>query len=136
MYAILSVTWYVLLLTLWTQAPKNDLRLLDYESMIGGRFEAGSSADGAVDIGGQAAVAADDVVVIVPHPRFVSSGVAGGLDAPNEAGDLQRMEIVVHGLSGKGAEPLASRVGNSFGIAMLAFAGNGHEDRKTRSRHP
>src|SRR4249920_2089537 len=47
------------------QAPVDDLGLVDHEAMVLGRGEAGRVADGAVDIGDDAARAAHEVVVVV-----------------------------------------------------------------------
>ena len=124
------------LLTLGTQAPKNDFRLLDDKSMIGGWLQTGSRADRAVHIGGQTAAAADDVMVVVSHPRLIASRMAGRLDASDEAGLLQDVQVVVHGLGGERAEPLAGSVRNGFRIPMLSLAQDRHEYGETGRGHP
>ena len=108
------------MLTLGTQAPKDDLRLLHGKSVRGGGFQTGGRANGAVHIGSSSAAAADKMMVVVSDPRFVAGRVTGRLNTPNEARPLQRMQIVVDGLRGKCAETGAGRVRNRFGVKMLS----------------
>ena len=60
--------------------------------------EAGSFARGAVDIMGDAAAPADEMVVVVTDPVFKKGGGAGGLDAADEATLAEKGEGVVDGL--------------------------------------
>ena len=105
-----------------TQTPKNYFRLLDDKSMIGGWLQAGSRAYRAVHIGGQTAAAADKVMVIVSHPRLIARRMAGRLDTSDKPRFLQDVQIVVHGLGGERAEPLAGSVCNGFRIPMPTLA--------------
>ena len=104
--------------------------------MIGGWLQAGSRADGAVHIGSQAAAAADNVMVVVSHPRLIASRMAGRLDASDEPRLLQDVQIVVHGLGGERAEPLAGSVGDGFRIPMLSLAQNRREYGEPGRGHP
>ena len=124
-----------LYLTLGTQAPKNYFRLLNNEPTIGGRLQTGGGADRAVYVGSQPAMAADKVMVVISHSRLVAGRVTGGLDASEEARFFHEAQIVIHGLSGESAEPLAGGVRNGFRIPMLSFAQNRQKDGKTGRRH-
>ena len=73
--------------------------------------QAGCVADGAVDVGDGAAGPADDVVVVVAHPRLVARHGAGRLDAPHQARVGQRAQDVVDRLVGHVAEILTNDVG-------------------------
>jgi hypothetical protein len=125
-----------LLLTLGTQAPKNYFRLLNDESMRGGWLQTRSRADRAVHIGSQTAPAADDVMVVVSHPRLIARRMAGRLDAPDEASLLQDVQIVVHGLRGERTEPLAGRSCYGFRIPMLSLAQDRPEYGEAGRGHP
>jgi len=124
------------LLTLGTQAPEDHLRLLDEKSMAGGWLQTGSRSNRAVHIGGKSATAADKVMVVISHPSLIASRMAGRLDASEEASLLQDVQIVVNGLGGERAEPLAGRVCNGFRIPMLALAQDGREYGETGCGHP
>ncbi len=78
----------------------------------------GVCADGAVDVLDVAARAAHDVVVVVPHPRFVARDRAGRLDAPRQAGVRQRTEHVVDRLVGDRAEGGASQSDDRLGVGV------------------
>src|SRR5262245_15482921 len=67
-----------------TQAPVDDLRLVDDEAVVVGRGQARDVSDRAVDIGDGAARAAHEVVVVVTDARLVARHRAVGLDAPRE----------------------------------------------------
>ena len=90
--------------------------------MIGRRLQTGSRANCTIHIGSQTTVAADNMMVVVSHPRLVASRMAGRLDAPDQAGFLQNMQIIVHGLERERPKPLAGNISNGFRIPMLPFA--------------
>ena len=125
-----------LLLTLGTQAPEDHFRLLDDKPMIGGWFQAGSVTDRAVHIGRKAAATADNVMGVVSHPRLVARRMAGRLDASEQTGILQDMQIVVHGLGGKRAEPLAGGVCDRICIPMLSLAQDRRKHGEPGCGHP
>src|SRR5690606_25820091 len=64
------------------QAPIDDLGLLDHEASAVGSGQAGHVADGAVDVGDDAARPAHDVVVVVTDPGLIAGHGPGRLDAP------------------------------------------------------
>ena len=125
-----------LLLTLGTQAPKNHFRLLDDKSMIGGWLQTGSRTNGAVHIGSQTATAADNVMVVVSHPRLIARRMAGRLDASYEASLFQDVQIVIDGLGGEGADPLARGVCNGFHVSMLSLAQDRYKDSESGRGYP
>jgi hypothetical protein len=63
-----------------------------------GRLETRSRTNRAVYVGGCATAAANDVVVIIADTRFISSRLPGKLNAPNETGDHQGIEVVINRL--------------------------------------
>ena len=69
-----------------------------------GGFQAGSRADGAIDVGGRAADPADDVVVVIADAGLVTGGASRGLDSADEVGRRERAQRVVHGLARDAAE--------------------------------
>ena len=75
-------------------------------------------------------------MVIVSDPRLIARRMAGRLDAPDEARFLQDVQIVIHGLRGKCAEPLARGVRDGFRIPMLSYAQDRQEYGETGSGHP
>src|SRR6476660_3779432 len=89
-----------------TTAPVHDLRLVDDETAVVGRCQAGRLADGAVDVGDGPAGPADDVVVVVADPRLVAGNGAGWLNPAHEPRGGHGVQHVVHGLSG---DPLQDR---------------------------
>src|SRR5262249_27698493 len=90
-----------------TQAPIDDLGLVDRDAVVVRGRQAGSGADGTIDIGDDTARAAHHVVVVVPGPRLVTSHGARRLDAPHQSGCVQCPQHVVHGLVGHLAEIVA-----------------------------
>lgn len=90
--------------------------------MRSGGLQTGSRANGTVHIGSETATAADNVMVVVSHPRLIASRMTGRLDTSDEAGLHQDVQIVVYGLGGERAEPLAGGVCNGFRIPMLPLA--------------
>ena len=103
--------------------------------MIGGWLQAGSRADSAVHIGSETAPAADNVVVVISHPRLIARRMAGRLDASEEPGLLQNVQIVVYGLRGERAEPPTRGDGDRFRVAMLSFAQDRREYGETGRGH-
>jgi hypothetical protein len=69
-------------------------------------------ADGAVDIDGVTARAADQMVVVVTHPVLVAGWRSGRLDPAKETLVDQDAEGVVHALAGNGADLGADPFGN------------------------
>jgi hypothetical protein len=86
-----------------------------------GRGEAGCGTDCAIDIGRNAAVAADHVVVVVADPCLEARWRPGRLDTPDQANVNQDAQHVVHGLERNGAhlgpDGLSDGIGCHVGLA-------------------
>jgi hypothetical protein len=95
--------------------------------MVGGWFKTRSRASGAVHVDRFAASAAYDVMVVVSNPRLVSGGMTRRLNSPDEADILEDVQIVIHGLGGECAEPLASGDCNGVRVPMLPLAHDRHK---------
>src|SRR5690606_23319782 len=65
--------------------------------------------DDARHVTDRAAAATHDVVVVVAAKELEPAGGAVGLDATQDPGVGQRVEDVVHGLRGDGADPVVDR---------------------------
>ena len=74
------------------QAPVDDLGLVDLEAEVVGRGQAGCVADGAVDVGDDAARPAHHVVVVVADAGFIAGHGARRLDAAHQADGGERVE--------------------------------------------
>jgi len=120
---------------LGTDAPKDDLCLLDDKAVVGGRLQAWSRADSTVDIRGRSAASTDNVMVVVANPRLIAARVARRLDASHKPRVLQDAKIVVYCLSGKRPQLLADGVRDGFRIPMLSFAKDSSQDGKPLRSH-
>jgi hypothetical protein len=120
------------LLARGAHAPVDHFGFIDDEAVVFGRLETGGFPNRAIDIDGCVALAADEVVVVVTDPGLVKSGSTGGFDPAQDASCDERVEIVVHRLSGKRAEPAPCRHHNELGIAVLALVPDDVEDGKPR----
>lgn len=74
----------------------------------------------ALDVDHGAAVAADDVVVVVADTRLEAGGAAGRLDATNQPSARERREHVVDSLRRDRADPLARRLRYRVGGFVVA----------------
>src|SRR6478609_12114481 len=109
------------------QAPVGDLGLVDDEAVGVGGVEARAHADGAVDVGDDAARAADHVVVVVADAQLVARDRAGRLDPPDQPGVGERPEDVVDRLVGDGRLLRAHRGQDAAGVGVrLAAYGPQH----------
>ena len=77
---------WVVLLTIGAESPIHDLCFVDAEAVMFGRFEAWGRADGTVDVDGNLALSADEVVVVVTNSGLVKRRSTGGFDAPKNSG--------------------------------------------------
>ncbi len=78
----------------------------------------GAVADGAVDVGDDAARSTDHVVVVVADAGLVARHRTGGLDASNQTGGAQRVERVVDGLVRHLGQVLARGADDRFGVGV------------------
>jgi len=126
----------IFLSALGTEAPKDDLSLLDDKSVCGGRLQAGCRADSAVHICGHSAAATDEVVVIIAHPPLIAAWVAGRLDSSHKPRFLQDVQVVIHGLGGERTQLLTGGFRDGFRVPVLSCAQNGREDGQAGRSHP
>src|SRR6516165_8645802 len=85
---------------LGASTPVDDLGLADLVARVVGGGQAGGVADRAVDVGDGTARPAEDVVVVVSDPCFVSCHGPHRLDAPHQARGGQHPQYVIDGLVG------------------------------------
>jgi hypothetical protein len=71
-------------LAIGTGAPVDDLRLIDLKTGVIGCAQAGCRTDGAIDILGFSAGAADQVVVVVADAILIKRGRTRGLNAADQ----------------------------------------------------
>lgn len=116
------------------QAPVGDLRFIDDETVVVGGFEARAVAGGAIDIRSVPAFPANDVMVIIADPRLVAGGVSGGLDATDEAGFDQRVQVVIDGLGRECSKALSGNVCDDLYVQMLLLSLDGGQDSQARRR--
>lgn len=89
--------------------------------MVFGWFEAGRGANSAVDVDGGVALAADEMVVIVPDPGLVERGASGGFKPADDPGRDERVEVVVNRLARQRPEPSPCRGHDVLRIPVLTF---------------
>ena len=83
-----------------------------------GRGQARRVTDSAVDIGDDAARSTHDVMVVVADTRLIAGDHAQWLDPTNEPDGGQRVENVVHGLSGDIGKSAADRGQDGLGVSV------------------
>jgi hypothetical protein len=103
-----------------TAPPVDDFRLVDFVAPVVVRREAWSGAGRAVDVDQAAAVATNQMVMVVANAILESRGRSGGLNAPNEAFADEDAKGVVHGLERDGpdlgAHDFGNRIGGNVGL--------------------
>ena len=90
--------------TIGTGAPIDYLRLIDLEPCGVSGDQAGSFADGAIDISRFSTGATNHVVMVITDPILVAGWRSGWLNAPDEAFRGQHPEGVVNRLSRDGTD--------------------------------
>jgi hypothetical protein len=78
------------------EPPENDFGLVHEEPVAIRRLQAGCRTDGAINIDRRGALAADQVMMVVPDPGFVQGRASPGLDSADKAGRDQHVQIVEH----------------------------------------
>ena len=104
------------------QPPPGDLRLVDDEAVMLGRFDARCGSLRAVDVRDRAAPTADDVVVVVADARLVARGAPCRFDPADEPSPRKRAKSVIHGLRRDPADAFASRLGDHIDGGVVAAA--------------
>ncbi len=103
----LSLCWHsdVTVLALRTGSPVRDLCFVGPEpGREGARREARHLTDRAVDVDGPAAIAADEVVMVVANPGLEASGMTRRLQTADEPSGRQRGKNVIDRLDRDAAE--------------------------------
>ena len=95
--------------------PVDDLDLVDLETVIIVRSEAGWRPDRAVDVEYGAAASADQVMMVVAYSILVPGRRSGRLDPANEVLVDQDAERVVHRLAGDRPDDRPDVVGQLVG---------------------
>jgi len=114
-------------------APVDHFGFIDFEAVMRVGGEAGGFADGATDVFGLAAGAADEVVMVVADAVFEAGGGVGGLDATEDTFIREHVQDVVDGLTGDGAELGPDRLGELIG-GRVGMSGDGAQDGDTLGR--
>jgi hypothetical protein len=117
------------------ETPEGDIRLIHQIAGVIGGLEARSLADCAVDIGEAAALAANEVMVVVPDPALETRRASRGLDPAYETRRGEGVKGLVHGLERHMAEPVAYTGSDGVDVQMVAGA-HGVEDGEPGGRHP
>ncbi len=99
-------------LALGAGAPIDDLGLVEVELGVVGRREAGSLADGAIDVDESIAGAAHEMVMVVADPIFVSRRRPRRLDPPDDVVLGEEGQGVVDRLPGNCPDVLSDDLGD------------------------
>ena len=100
------------------------------EVAVGTRgFEARSGTFDAVDVGGGAAMAAHDVMVVVAGARLEKCGATGRLDPASQTDVHECGEGVVDSLTRDRAQPAPCQLGDLFDAQVMALLAQQGEDR-------
>jgi hypothetical protein len=111
------------------EPPIDDLGLFDHVPVVLGRGQAGTNANGAVDIGDGSTAATDHVVVVIADPCLVASDRAPRLYAPQHAGPSQDGQHVVDGLVADLWKLLTNVVDDRVGVGVgMTVHGLEHRD--------
>lgn len=90
-----------------TGSPEDDLGFVDLIAVVVAGVKARALAADTVDVLGPAAIAADQVVMVVAGAGFVAGGVPGRFDSAKKPSLGESMEHVVDRLLGHGAQAVA-----------------------------
>jgi hypothetical protein len=115
--------------------PEGDVRLVHQISGVVGGLEARCLSDRAVDVGEAAALSANEVMVVVSDPAFVTCRAPRRFDPPYESRRGERVQRLVDGLERHVAEPVAYLRGDRVDVQMIAGA-HCVEDGEPSGRHP
>jgi hypothetical protein len=115
-----------------TDAPIDDVRLVDQVSGVAHRVQAGSVPDRAVDVRDLPALSADEVMVVVAHARLVPGGASRGLYAAEEPSALQRVQRVIDGLQGHLAYAIAHTAMDGVHVEVVTLPYGPHDGQPGR----
>jgi hypothetical protein len=117
------------------ETPEGDVRLVHHISGVIGRLEARSLPDRTVDIGEAPALAANEVVVVVPDPALETGRAPRGFDPAYETRRGEGVEGLIYGLERHVAQPVAYTGSDGVDVQMVAGA-HCVEDGEPSGRHP
>lgn len=118
------------------EAPEDDLGLIDQEAVGRRRLQAGGVANGAIDVAGVPARAADEVVMVVVDPGLVAGRMPGGLDAPQKPGAGESVEGVVDRLCRDAPKPPGDRRAHRVCVGVARHLRDDVEHGHAWSRDP
>lgn len=107
-------------LALGAEAPENDFGFIDEKAVGLVGLQAGRVPNGAVDIDSGVAESAHEVVMVITNACFVKGWSTGGLDAADDFGSDEGVEVVEDGLSGEGGEDFGRFFDNGVGVEVGA----------------
>lgn len=117
------------------QAPVHNLGFVYCIAVVLGGFQAWRSADGTINIHRGLASPADQVMVIVADAGFVQCRTSSGLDSPDDSSGDESIQVVVHGLSGQGAQPPPRRRSDKLSVFVFAVKLNRLKNRQALRSH-
>lgn len=115
-------------MTRGADAPVDDFGFVDNVVVIVCGVKTGSGSDGAVDIDGCGALAANEVVVVVADAGFVERRPSCGLDASENSRGNECVQVVVNRLTREAGLPLPGGVHDELGVSVLAFLIDGFQN--------
>lgn len=115
------------------EAPVDHFGFVDLEAVVVMRLEARGAADGAADVLGLTAGAADEVMMVVADAVFVTRRGVGWLDAPDDAFVREDVQDVVDRLAGNRAQQGARTDGDFVGGGVRMMR-DGPQHRQTLRR--
>jgi hypothetical protein len=107
----------------------DDLDLVDLETVIIVRSEAGWRPDRAVDVEYGAAASADQVMMVVAHSLLLPGCGSVRLDPADEVPVNQDVERVVHRLAGDRSDDRPNVIGQLVGRGVGAGRNRPHDDQ-------
>jgi len=123
-------------LAVGAEAPKNNFGFVNHKAVVGDGFQARRLPGRAVNVYRGVALPADEVMVVVADAVLVEGRTTRGFDSADESGGDERVEVVVHGLAGKGSEPVPGGHRDELGGLVLPFVANDVEHGQPRGGDP
>jgi len=119
-----------------TPPPECDLRLFDLVPRRRRGRQARRLADHAVDVDGLAAIATDEMVVVVADARLEQRRGSGWRDAANDARPMEGTHDVVNRLRRKRTDPRPGSLGDLIHAHVSGHLRKHSEHRQAGGRHP
>jgi hypothetical protein len=120
-----------------TDAPEQNLGLVNPKPVRRGRFQTGATPDDTVHVLDPTALPTNQMMVVVADPRFIERGGVRRFDAPQQSRLQQGVKIIINGLPGKAAKAFTGNDGNGIGIEMpTAMDRRQYGETGRRNAHP